>query len=386
MKVNQVANIVNTAYAEVMGTEGVVNEDLSNVVDAGTNLYGAGDKAVDSYVKAILNKVGKMVFVDRPYAGAAPSVLMDGWEYGSVCEKVRREFKPATVNETWSLVNGVEYPTNIFHEPNVSAKTFNKRVTFEFEDSIVDRQLKQSFSNAGEMSRFTAMLFNGVQNDMTISMDNLIRRTINNFIGETIFDAYKGTNLNGGSHLRAVNLLYVYNTEYNTGTALTADNCLNNPDFIKFVAFTMSNYIDRIKAPSRLFNIGGFTNFTPTDRLSVILRSDVKNAANIYLQSSTFHEVYTALPNSETMVYWQGSGTEYNEVGKIDIVTSSGNNVTVDNVIGVMFDRDALGVTNLDRRVTTNYVASAEFWNYYHKFDAGYFNDFNENFIVFFVA
>ena len=51
-----------------------------------------------------------------------------------------------------------------------------------------------------------------------------------------------------------------------------------------------------------------------------------------------------------------------------------------------MFDRDALGVTNLDRRVTTNYNPKAEFYTNWYKMDAGYFNDTNENFVVFFVA
>ena len=67
------------------------------------------------------------------------------------------------------------------------------------------------------------------------------------------------------------------------------------------------------------------------------------------------------------------------------IVTPSGANapVTVHNVVGIAFDRDALGVSNLDRRVTTNWNPKAEFTNNWYKFDAGYFNDFNENIVVF---
>ena len=88
------------------------------------------------------------------------------------------------------------------------------------------------------------------------------------------------------------------------------------------------------------------------------------------------------------MASWQATGKDYafEDVSKIDVTSASGAHVSVSGVLGVMFDRDALGVTNLDKRVTTNYNAKAEFFNNYYKFDAGYFNDTNENFVVFFIA
>ena len=122
--------------------------------------------------------------------------------------------------------------------------------------------------------------------------------------------------------------------------------------------------------------------------LHVVMLSDFRNAADIYLQSDTFHEAYTALPNAETVPYWQGSGTDFtfDNVSKINVTTTGNHNVEAGGILAVMFDRDALGVSNLSRRVTTNYNAKAEFWNNFYKFDAGYFNDQNENFLVFFVA
>lgn len=115
--------------------------------------------------------------------------------------------------------------------------------------------------------------------------------------------------------------------------------------------------------------------------------TDFKAASGSYLQSDTFHENYVALPNAETIPYWQGSGKGYdfNSVSSINVKTSSGDSVECSGILAVMFDREALGVTNLDRRVTTQYNAKAEFFNNFYKFDAGYFNDLNENFVVFFV-
>ena len=116
--------------------------------------------------------------------------------------------------------------------------------------------------------------------------------------------------------------------------------------------------------------------------------SDFAKSADTYLYSDVRHNEFVMLPKHETVPFWQGSGTGYGfgDVSEIDVKTSGGSTVHVAHVLGVMFDSDALGVTNLDKRVTTNYNAKAEFFNNYYKFDAGYFNDTNENFVVFFVA
>lgn len=116
--------------------------------------------------------------------------------------------------------------------------------------------------------------------------------------------------------------------------------------------------------------------------------TDFKKSADVFLQSNTFNDEFTKLPKAEEVPYWQGSGTGYafTDTGKVYIKTASGHDETVTGVLAVMFDRDALGVTNMNRRVTTNYNPKAEFFNNWYKFDAGYFNDLNENFVVFFVA
>ena len=222
---------------------------------------------------------------------------------------------------------------------------------------------------------------------MTVKVDALIMRTINNMIGETVHSEYSAGSYGASSGVRAVNLLYLYNQRY-PSAQLTAENAPTDPDFIRFAAYKMGLYSDRLSKMSTLFNVGGKERFTPVDMLHVVLLSDFAAAANVYLQSDTFHEQFTALPNAETVPYWQGSGTEYgfDSVSTINIKTASNDVVEISGILGVMFDRDALGVSNLDRRVTTNYNAKAEFFTNFYKFDAGYFNDLNENFVVFFVA
>lgn len=385
MDVKQVYQLVNNATSEILGESAILQEDLSNVVDVGTAIINAD--AVERYAKALVNHIGRVIFVDRVYQGVAPGVLMDGWEFGSVLEKVRMELPDATENESWELEDGSSYDPNIFTAPKISAKFFNKRVTFEVPMSFTEKQIKQSFSNATQLNAFVSMIYTGVENSMTVKLDALVMRTINAGIGETIHAAYGSNDPGGSSTVKAVNLLHLFNARY-PNAQLTAANAVTDPDFIRFASYTMGNYIKRLKRMSTLFNIGATEKFTPEDRLHVVMLSDFMSAAGSYLQSDTFHDQFTALPQADLVPYWQGTGTSYafDDISKVNITTPSNDQVEISGVLAVMFDRDALGVTNMDRRVTTNYNGKAEFVNNWFKMDAGYFLDLDENFVVFFVA
>lgn len=400
MTVQQIYTLMNTVTGEVLGKTDLVAEDLSNVVTVGTELFSNTD--VDNYVKSLVNHIGKVIFVNRPYSGKIPSVLMDSWEFGSVLEKVSCDTPEAEENESWDLVDGQEYKQDIFYKPTVSAKFYNSKVTFEVPMSFTERQVKESFSNAAQLNGFISMIYNAVDRSMTIKIDGLVMRTINMMIAQTLNadkTSFTGGNYGTASTTRCVNLLKLYNDKFFPATgsgssatpnpdALTVDKAMYDPDFIRFASYIMGVYVDRLASISTLFNVGGKDRFTDTANLHFITLSDFAKAADVYLQSDVRHNELTKLPNYQTIPYWQGSGQDYafDDTSAINVKIDSATTVTIKGIVGVMFDRDALGVSNLDRRVTTAYNAKAEFFNNYYKFDAGYFVDTNENFVVFFVA
>lgn len=394
MEVKQIYELINSVSDEVLGKTDIVAEDLTGIVDLGTEVFN--QNAIDNYVKSLVNHIGKVIFVNRPYVGKVPSVLMDAWEFGSVLEKINADIPEAEENDTWNLVDGTEYKQDVFHKPVVSAKFFNSKITFEVPVSITERQVKESFSSAAQLNGFISMIYAAVEKSMTIKTDALVIRTINNMIAETVLAdsaAFGGTagnlkdaNLSTASTTRCVNLLKLYRDK--TGvTDLTADKAITDPNFIRFASYIMGTYADRMQSISTVFNIAGKERFTPKDLLHVVLLSDFAKAAQTYLYSDTYNRGDVLLPNAETVPFWQGSGKNYEfaSTGSISVKESNGKAVDIKGVLGVMFDRDALGVCNLNRRVTTNYNAKAEFFNNYYKFDAGYFNDTNENFVVFFI-
>lgn len=387
MKMTQIYDFVNEATKEALGAETVVAEDLSNIVALGDAIFNAN--AMDKYVKALVNRIGKVIFVNRVYGGSAPSVMMDGWEYGSVLQKVSGNLPEARVNETWELVDGQSYDPHIFHQPKGTVvKFYNDYVTFEIDMSFTEEQLKCSFVSSSDMNGFISMLYTNVENSMTVKLDELIRRTINNFIAETIFDDYGSANLNSKSGSKAINLLYLYNQTVAEADKLTTANCMSNPDFIRYAAYIIKLTHGRMRAMSQIFNVGEQPRFTPTDLSHIVLLEDFASGADIFLQSNTFHNELSALPTAETVPYWQGSGKGFGftDVSKVNVTSAGGHTVNTSGILGVMFDRWALGVNNVSRKVTSQWTPNAEFFTNFYKYKAGFFNDLNENFVVFFVA
>lgn len=403
MQVTQLYTLINNVTKEILGDTAVVKEDLSNVVDIGKAIFD--QTSVDNYVKKLVNHIGKVVFQNRAYAGGVPSVLMDAWEFGSVLQKVSMALPEASENESWKLVDGQEYKQDVFTAPKVEAKFFNSKVTFEIPMSFTELQVKQSFSSREQLNGFVSMITTGVENSMTVKLDALIMRAINNMTGETLV-AGIGSGTAGAKTLdfsktsgRAINLLKRYNEQAAAADKVTVANALTNYKFIKFATYTMGIVADRMSKISKLFNVGGKERFTPADMRRCVLLSDFSKAAVTYLQADIQSPEMVALPAHDTVPYWQGSGTDYelSSTGIIDIKTASGENVKVPTegvgagkknaaILGVMFDRDAVGVANLERRTTTAYNAKAEFYNNWYKMDAGYYNDLNENFVVFFIG
>ena len=391
MKMTQVYEILNTITKEVLGDSIVVNEDLSNIVDVGV-AYENLEGGFDNYVRKLNDHIGRVVFVNRVYRGRAPGVLMDGWEFGSIMEKIRANLPEATENEGWQLQDGASYDVNIFTKPDVAVKFFNNRVTYEIPMSYTDKQVKSAFSSAIQMNGFMSMIQTAVENAITINTDALIMRTINAAIGEVLKADFPTAQYSAGTGVQAVNLLYLYNSTLPEADALTASDAVTDAGFMRFAAYTIKNYIERMQTMSKLFNIGNTSKFTPRDDMHIVMLSEFVNAAEVYLYDGIgqFKDEGIKLPDRiDRVPYWQGSGQgyEFSDTSAINVVTPMTKaTINATGILGVIFDRDALGVSNVDRRVTSNYNAKGEFTNYWYKFDAGYFLDTDENCVVFFVA
>ena len=393
MKVSQVATLVNTVSDELIGNSSVINEDLSNVVDAGKAIFD--NTSYDNFVRSLVDHIGRVIFVDRNYTGNTLAILRDSWEYGSVLEKISAGLPEATENESWELTDGATYDPNQFTKPTVMAKFFDKRITFEIPLSLTDKQVKSAFSSPTQLNAFVSMLWGMVDKSMELKLEGLASRLVNSFIGATVaaeFPSVSDNDYSNSTGVKAINLLKLYNAQFSPSPALTKDNCLYNSEFIRFATLVISKTLSRMTRMSTLFNIGGQPRFTPSDKQHLILLSDFAAASKVYLQADTFHDDLVRLGKGYTEVpYWQGSGTGFalSSVGNVHVEVPNGDStkeINLSHVIGVAFDHDSCMMACLDERTTSNYNGKAEFTNYWRKVDCGLIRDENENFVLFFVA
>lgn len=390
MQVNQIYAILNDIMLEVSGQivpvyndEGVqinavpiVQEDLSNIVEVGKTVFNNNWR--DNYVHAMINRIGREVFVDRTYEGYAPSVLRDSWEYGSIMAKTRCKIFDAKANPSWQLEAGQTVNQFEYNPPTVYEKFYNTKTGWQIDCSFTEVQLRESFTNATAMNRFYSMIENRIATSMTIYTDSLIMRTINNFIAEKL---YAGNGV--------IDLLALYNEQLDT--PITAAAAIRSKEFLRFAALTISLFVDRFRAPSANFNImdGDDENitFTPREYAHLILHTDLAKAMEVYLQSDTYHDELVKIGEYETVPFWQVQGDAYQLAltSRIDVKLASDKTHTIDRnyIVGLLFDRDALGVLNDNRRTTNSYNANGEYWNNFYKVDTSYFNDLAENGIIF---
>lgn len=380
MKINQVATILNAINGEMMGETAIteVAEDLRNIVEVGTELTTGNNDLTnffEAYGKKLIDKVGRVVIVDRTYKSTAPDITRDSWEYGSIMEKIRVSVNELENDTTWAL-NAGDTPEQYEYNPaTLSAKYFDSLDTFMTQISLPEKTLKSAFTSAEAMGRLIAAIENRVQMKIAISKDNLIRRTVNNMIAEKI------------AANKDINLLALYNTAHST--SLTAEQALRTPDFLRYSVFQIMKYKKMMENPSTVFGDEDYVNFTPSEYMKMILLDTFVQSSEMYMESDTFHNDLVSLGSGyQTVPYWQGSGTTtafaFDDISRLNVKTASdGTVVQTAGVIGVLFDRDACAVCLEDGETTSKYAANGRYYNFFHYWNARYMNDLAENIVVF---
>ena len=376
---------VNKIVTNVLGENAsLLSEDFSNIVDIGRDFQNA-DK-LDAFYTQLHDMIVRNIYVDRPYDASLPSVLYEEWEYASMLGKVQADLLQATTNEAWDLPNGSSIDPFVINKPSVSQKFFNKAVSFEIDITKPEDQVKGAFQSRQDMERFFAMIDTQVRNSMNLRIEALIFATIGNMIGVTYGS--------GTASPRCVKLLSDYNTL--AGTSLTADKALINEGFLKYACNVIMKYPKKLSKFRTLYNEGGKARHTPSSDLHVIMQVDFATAVKTHLQSTTYHKDLVSLPRYEEVACWQGANDTDSLASNMSldatIVKPDGNgdettaSVSVGYIAGVMFDHNALGVLKPERKVKSIYNPKGEYFNDFHKWTSRYFNDFDENFVLFLIA
>lgn len=410
MKYNQIADVLNGTIATTVGGQvvgnGIIGEevgvtttavatDLSNIVDVGKtvlNYTGENNENFNKFVGGLIDRIGKVKYVDRVYKGTAPNILKDSWEYASIMMKTRVDVPTPIKTSSHRLAefaakrddngyNGIgknpDLDPFILNPPGATAKFYNEKDTYTVPITIAEKQLKTAFTSAGEMARFISMVENRIATMRTVTTDALIRRTITNL-------ALTAAQVSG--HPQVINLLTPYNASHPSATLAPAD-ALNNGDFLRYASSVMTMYKEYIKDLSNKYNDGTYLTFTPSENLKFITLTDFDAALKANLYSNTYHDEYVKLDGYETVRYWQYNGDNTAERATIVGIPAEGTKSTsMGYVVGIMFDEQAAAVCNEDDRVTSQWNPRGEYFNYFYMWDASYMNDTAENCIIFVLA
>lgn len=390
MKVNQISTLLNSVFGEVLG-DGLIAEDLSNLVSAGQVITGSSTFAdqFENYAGKIVDKVGRTVFAERLYRAKDLGFWRDAFEYGSVLEKIRCDVGDFTDNAEWDLTkdadsdNDLDYNENIsthiqdmykFYPASVQAKYFNSKTTFKTTISITRKQLKSAFDSASKMARFIGMIENRVSSKMEIAKDQLQRRALANLIGEKIYNAKY-------VDLRAA---YAADTGTNIATVTTSlTEALSDKEILRYIAKKISMDREMLTIPSTLYTDGTFYTHTPESEARLIVLTDLDKGLAFDLYSGTYNEEFVKLDGYNTVPFWQANGKDAATRSAIKITTTANHTVNQGYVVGALVDRDAVMICNEDPEVRSQYNPDGNFFNYFHSFDCSYYNDFDENAIVY---
>lgn len=378
MEVKQISTILNSAYKQTTGQEGIVKDDLSNLVDVGTTVLGSRD--IEKYSRSLADQIGIIQYQTVKSNIVIPSVYRTASEYASIIERVKFASMPEVEDDdTYTLTDGTVYEQDKFTAPALKSRFFNSKKPFFIPISFSDRMLKSAFASPTQMEAFVSFISDTISNQTTNHLNRIIYKLLADMIALTAQDK---------TGMQYVNLIKLYKEE--TGQTTTVDKAFTNALFLKFASMTISKFKDRLtKDESVLFNSTHTVMRTDEDSLNIVLISDFAKAATFYLESNTFNRELVALPKAITVPYWQGSGTDYKfaNTGTINITSKNvGADVTVKNIVGVMFDTKAIGVANQEAHTTSHRNDKGEFTNLWYKGSGDYFTDCDENFVVFYLA
>lgn len=377
--VSQIKNIINDSVKDALGkTNGVTQVDTTDVVSMGKaiaqyNLY-------EGFFGALVNRIVRTVIFVRTYEGSNRSVLRDEHEFGAFVQKVYYTMPDAVDNPTWDIPDAnSDYkqasPYDVEGTVAVSALIYGGKGTWSIEIVRPVEQIKTAFMDESSMMSFIDGIYLTVENAFKFEEERLVAQAVNTAMASVIDDG------------RARNLLAEYNTKYTQ--SLTVDTALVNADFLKYASKEINRTIENMGKMSTIYNNGGYNTFTSKDKMVVELLSEFATATDMYLQSDTFHDELTKLPNFERVPFWQSSGKSFAfaDCSKINIDHDDFTNaVTQGGIIGFVHDIENVACYFGNRRSWELFNPRSEVVVHGEKAEKGYAVDNNANAVVFYIA
>ena len=366
MNTEQIYSVVNGAAQQALGQAAIAAIDTASFVSLGNTVLSSQTNT-EAFMNALCQRIGKTIISFREYRNKFRDMVLDDFEYGAILQKLKVSMPTAEEDESYNLTDGQSVDQYKVAKPVVDQKLFVTRSPYQFRITIQEEHLKEAFLSESAMGGFLASVYGEVRNAIEFALENLGRACFANYVAEV------------GGTAREIKLV----TEYNgLGGNVTAANALTNKDFLNFAFRRINEYIDYFQEMSTLYNDGSETRHTPIDYLRIKLLSPFIRAAQTVTQYAAFNENLVN-PDKvyEKVTYWQSAQNR----SQVIVQRASDDEVTtVSNIIGIMHDKDALGIYQQTERVANSpFNASGLYFNVFYHERQLWFNDLSENFVIF---
>ena len=379
MSFEDASAILNNIRQQVTGQTSIAPVNTAEFVSVGTTLLQSG---YDPVLNAITQMVTKTIFSIRPYSRKFGGIKVDSEMWGAIVRKLAVADKAWEPNAEFDLVDGQSIDHYKVSKPDVLELKFYGAEDFAKHYTIFKDQLNNAFNGPAEFSRFMSMVVQNVSDMIEQNFESIARMIIANYVGG------KKVANNGVIHL-----LTEYNAE--TGLSLTGTTVFapaNFGDFMKWVYARIATLTSLMTERSTEFqiNVSGkpITRHTPFEYQKVYLYAKLLNDMNARVLADTFHYDFIEYADVEAVNYWQSIESPM----AIDVTPNyldadgsikTGAEQNITNLVGVIFDREALGYTVMNEwSATTPLNASGGYWNTFYHFLMKWWVDYSEKGII----
>ena len=385
MKVEQVKNIVSLSLAQMTGFPNEITADTlvagldsGKIVDIGTTLTNMTN-GVDNYVKALVDVIGKIYIDSKEYKAVMPSLFVDSYNWGGYLERVY--FSPQSIKDDamWTLTDQEDFSSqeHTFYAPKASTKFFNKRKAFQVPISITSDTLMSAFQSMEQLNTFISGIWNNINNTIKVAFESLSYM----LVGAGIATAIHKNN-------HEIKLLSEYNALHNT--TLNASIALIDKDFLTYASARIAQVREYLKQYSVAFNNKTIPTFTSLEDSRLTILSQIATNIKFFVKANTYNEKLLGFGDFDTVPCWQGykdtnddtTPFDFSADSKVlisaDVTNALGlgtSAVECDNILAVLYDYRAMGITNIVKKTTSSYTASADFWNTFSHNYASYILD-----------
>ena len=369
MTTEQIYTLVNAVNAEAFGSSALSIVDTSSLISVGNTVLSSSTNT-EAFLNTLAQRIGRTILRFRDYRNKLGDMVLNDFEYGAILQKIKVIMPTAEEDQMYDLVDGQAIDHYVVAKPDVNQKLFVTRTPYQFHITVQRETLKEAFLSETAMGSFIGIVFGEVRNAIEVSLENLGRITLATAIAETA-----GTT-------RFIELVSEYNSLYNPSPALDAVTCQNDPDFMRYAMYRINSVMDGMQDMSVLYNNGSFETFTPKEDMRLKVISSFMRRLETVVEYAAFHDQFVR-PDIDvtTLNYWQSALTPMDVIIKRP---SDGDNVSRNNIIALLHDRDAMGVYKIDEEVLTTPVnAAGAYYNTYWHEKQLRFVDLSENFVCF---